>query len=320
MSVRWLLGFVAGSVTAAMSAAAVSPVAVSPGHSEGLAVVEARCPTFSWSEADGAESYELVVYRISAEGEAAEPVLQERFEGSIESWTPSLERCLERGGRYGWSVRAVGPEQLSEWSAPRLFEIASAPRETEPEWAVTVVQEYLARAAGRTLDNPAGASRDLEGIAPVRLDAEPEPAAPVAVSEILDPYVQKVVAPFGALGLASETVPYDQITPRCGDEDGCRLRLIAKLTAPGTFRADDIQTRVFSTSTSGTQWFVSSDDGSSRKAGSTTDTMEEFILVICRSCSGCAFKDGGPSFVYQLIVQNSVAFPDAFECLLRIDD
>ena len=61
MSSRHLWLFVvAGLVTASSSLAGQSPVAVSPGDASKLALVEGRCPTFSWDAVDGARSYELV--------------------------------------------------------------------------------------------------------------------------------------------------------------------------------------------------------------------------------------------------------------------
>ncbi len=97
------------------------PVAVSPGDASKLALVEGRCPTFSWGEVDGAKSYELVVYRVEQGSEEAEPVLSQRISGSALGWTPSLDRCLERGGQYAWSVRAVAEKGALEWSSPSLF-------------------------------------------------------------------------------------------------------------------------------------------------------------------------------------------------------
>ena len=73
------------------------PTPVSPGGAI-PARVESRCPTFSWGLVPEAESYELVVYRFDERGSAAELVLEESLPGSVGSWTPSLDRCFERGG------------------------------------------------------------------------------------------------------------------------------------------------------------------------------------------------------------------------------
>jgi hypothetical protein len=117
------------------------PVAVSPGSAAG-GVVEGRCPTFSWDPVEVAAAHELVIYRVGEKGQAAEPVLEREIAGSASSWTPPLESCLERGRRYAWSVRAIGQEEASEWSAPSLFEVASGPSDLEIEEALRVVREY----------------------------------------------------------------------------------------------------------------------------------------------------------------------------------
>ncbi len=124
--------------------AAEAPVAVSPGDASKLVRVEFRCPTFSWGALPDAKSYELVVYRLRSEGDQEAPLIRKNISGSALSWTPSLDRCLERGGRYAWSVRAMGAKDESEWSQPNLFEVASGPSEVEFEAAVEVVQAYLA--------------------------------------------------------------------------------------------------------------------------------------------------------------------------------
>lgn len=136
--------------------AAERPVAVSPGSATG-AMIGDTCPTFSWGAVLGAKSYELVVYRLGEEGAEARPLLSQRISGSALSWTPSLNRCLERGGQYAWSVRALGEKAASDWSPPSLFQVASGPNEVEFEEAVAVVRQYLARggeieaeAAGRS--------------------------------------------------------------------------------------------------------------------------------------------------------------------------
>lgn len=119
-------------------------MAVSPGHASKLALVESRCPTFSWGAITGAKGYELVVYRFGEKNEQANPVLNETFAGAINGWTPSVDRCLERGGEYAWSVRAVGQEEATEWSVLSLFKVASGPSEDELEKALEVVQRHLA--------------------------------------------------------------------------------------------------------------------------------------------------------------------------------
>lgn len=147
-------------LSALTAGAADVPVAVSPGSATG-ALIGDTCPSFSWGEVEGAKSYELVVYRLGADGEEVQPVLRETFPGSAFSWTPSLDRCLERGDQYAWSVRVLGNETPSEWSPPSLFGVASGPSKAEFEEAVAVVRQYL-EDEGVSGDRPGGAGSSGE--------------------------------------------------------------------------------------------------------------------------------------------------------------
>jgi hypothetical protein len=106
-----------------------APVAVSPGSVAGS--IASGCPTLSWGALAGAESYELVIYRVGEEGVEAEPVLSQRIPGAALAWTPSLNRCLVAGA-YAWSVRATTSDVgLSEWAEPLFFEVAPQPSSEE---------------------------------------------------------------------------------------------------------------------------------------------------------------------------------------------
>ncbi|MFQ5527538.1 MAG: DUF1566 domain-containing protein [Thermoanaerobaculia bacterium] len=89
-----------------------------------------------------------MVYRLGEESEEVKPVLQETIAGSASGWTPPANRCLERGGRYAWSVRALGNDTQSEWSPPGLFEVVSGPSDADFEEAFAVVQRYLEARGG----------------------------------------------------------------------------------------------------------------------------------------------------------------------------
>ena len=144
MRVQRVLPLVVGALLVATPVlAGLKPVTVSPGDPSKLVLIESRCPTFSWGQVDGAQGYELVAYRLGEEGEEAIPVLRQSLSGAVGSWTPSLGRCLKRAGRYAWSVRAVGSEEASDWSAPSLFQVAAGPSQAEFEQALAVVQSYL---------------------------------------------------------------------------------------------------------------------------------------------------------------------------------
>jgi hypothetical protein len=165
------LGLALGLAATVMWAAEV-PQAVSPGLDQGIAHVADVCPTFSWSGIRGARAYELVVYEADvAEGQVARPVVSIRVPGAASSWTPSVGRCLARGSRYAWFVRAVGLEKLGKWSEGRVFEVAAAPTVTEVEQALELLQRYLE--AGELAALPLGeaaADTDRRSIASTRAD------------------------------------------------------------------------------------------------------------------------------------------------------
>ena len=141
------------------------PVAASPGAASRLVEIGDPCPTFNWAAVPGAESYELFVYRIGEEGEESVPVLRQKVKGAVTGWTPSLDRCLERGREYAWSVRAVAKEVPSEWSSPTLFEVAGRPSEMEFERALEVVRSYLESEDEAEADPEFSASDSLESAA-----------------------------------------------------------------------------------------------------------------------------------------------------------
>jgi hypothetical protein len=122
-----LIGF--GVLLAATAAiAGLRPQAASPGDPSKVVLIGDTCPTFSWGAVKGVTAYELVVYALEG-GDEAEPLLRQSISGAALSWTPSLDHCLERGGRYAWSVRALVRATAGDWSKLRydgstnLFEI-----------------------------------------------------------------------------------------------------------------------------------------------------------------------------------------------------
>lgn len=129
------------TLVADIASAGVTPIAVSPARSGGIARVEARCPTFSWSADLGARGHELVVYRLGRGDEPKELVLRQEFEGAVSAWTPSLERCLQRGIRYAWSIRAIGLEGESTWSDPAVFEVLGSSMTSGPSETLGVARD-----------------------------------------------------------------------------------------------------------------------------------------------------------------------------------
>lgn len=142
---------------------------VSPGDPRSIPTVEARCPTFSWTESEGAEGYELVIFELSEgeEGssvEALEPALETLTDtrpsvrvdlpDKASSWTPSGERCLESGKSYAWALRALralAPGHDAEWSEAYLFEVETAPAAIEVREALETLERYLEQGGNPTV-------------------------------------------------------------------------------------------------------------------------------------------------------------------------
>ena len=168
--------------TRAAAPGVAGPVAVSPGSSTGTRIADA-CPTFSWGAVDGARSYELVAYRLPEQGAEARAVLRELVPGSALAWTPSLDRCLERGGLYAWSVRASTGNETSEWSPAILFQIVQAPTDAEVEAALSVLRRHLETGRESTFSSgvTVGAESELDpgpqGVASRSEAVDPEPLA-----------------------------------------------------------------------------------------------------------------------------------------------
>lgn len=114
---------VCGVLAATVVFAGSGPVTVSPGDASELVSVRDICPTFSWGGVDGASSYELIIYRLGIEGQVAKRVYTRRIPAAALAWTPSLDRCLEWGGRYAWSVRAHMVDGPTAWAEPSLFRV-----------------------------------------------------------------------------------------------------------------------------------------------------------------------------------------------------
>ena len=136
---------------------------VSPGALDRLAVVETRCPTFSWGAEYGAQAYEIVGYSLSEETDrevglsSKNEVLFTRVTGSATAWTPSAEQCFAPGGRYVWFVRAVTELiddqviEAGEWSAGRYFSVPAGPSETDVARAIEVLKQWEAANRGGSL-------------------------------------------------------------------------------------------------------------------------------------------------------------------------
>jgi hypothetical protein len=135
-----------------------APVGVSPGRLKGVAQAT-RCASFSWSRVDGAEAYELAVYRMEDGGAEPEPVLSEQIPGGATSFSPPADACPSRGERHAWAVRAITSHGPSVWSEPLFFEVERSLTDEELSLALEILRRRAldgieettaARAAGET--------------------------------------------------------------------------------------------------------------------------------------------------------------------------
>lgn len=278
----WVLLMGIGGLLAAAAGAAGSqePLAVSPGDSTRLVLIADSCPTFSWVAVDGAQSYELVVYRIGAQSEEAEPVFTRRIAGSALSWTPSLDRCLERGGHYAWSVRAIKVEQVSEWSPPSLFQVAAGPNEAEFEAAMTVVWRYLAIEDGDQAAVGAVAPRRQHagiGDSPARsLSASRSPAAPLtSLALSLDDNLKITTGDTPVLRLAQDASLGSEVAlwDLTANEAGVSIEDASHSTSPFTIESGAPSDSLVVEATGNVKTLSVSGDGSALTGVTATDLV-----------------------------------------------
>lgn len=154
------------------------PVAASPGALGGVAGVKGSCPAFSWGDLADARAYEIAVYLTPNDGGAGlsdEAALREVVTGGATSWTPPTHRCLARGEKYAWHVRALQAQGPTEWSQPRFFEVSPSPSLEEVEQALATLRAFQdaegSRSEGETaseraepLEPPLGARLKTAGV------------------------------------------------------------------------------------------------------------------------------------------------------------
>lgn len=170
---KWSVGILSFLLTLVSAGAqAEGPLPVSPDGQAGMAVVSGRCPTFHWTSVEGAESVDLVVYRVPKEESDGVPdaVLSVTLPGSAHGWTPSLGRCLDPGGRYAWSVRATDEAGEGEWSEASLFQVSAPPSVMEVEEALRVLRRYV-REGGEKIAQTEGVEGTVSGPPSQRLGA-----------------------------------------------------------------------------------------------------------------------------------------------------
>jgi hypothetical protein len=125
-----------------VSVFAEGPTAVSPGSTSGDSIVGQTCPTFSWSEVEGAVAYRIEVFdmltneRLPYEetGYMSEPVISKQIPAPALSWTP----C------YVWYVKGIYSDGEGEWSVGKGFEVdVTVAIEDMEEVVVKVVEKAV---------------------------------------------------------------------------------------------------------------------------------------------------------------------------------
>ena len=190
-------------------AAGAHPTPVSPGAKERVTAVSEVCPTFNWAGVEGAIAYELAVFAApSLPADAApshpgeiplRPILQQRIPGGALGWTPPAGRCLQRGGTYGWLVRAVFREGPGTWSEPHSFRVHNPVSEEEVRNALEVLRGYLGQERDDQSARVAGDSAVDEGRGPVE-EAESRQGRPVALSGLDTGYASAASLTLGTTG------------------------------------------------------------------------------------------------------------------------
>ena len=120
-----------------------------------MAIITQECPTFSWSQVEGAVSYRVKVFEM-ATGEIrpygemepmGEPLIEVEIGAPALSWTPSMEQGLVSGKRYVWYVGAItgtkDPELVEGWSEGKSFGVNPGLSLGTKEVVEGAVREYL---------------------------------------------------------------------------------------------------------------------------------------------------------------------------------
>lgn len=151
-------------------------VPVSPGG--GTEVIVQDCPTFSWSAATAALSYEIEVYEQMTDDNIdrdamrgmGNPVVEKEIPAPALSWSPSSGECLLRGMKYVWYVRGVDKHGQGQWSGGLGFQVESAALSADQKEAVQdVVKGYLSgeKSGGETTSGATEQFQTTDAITPM---------------------------------------------------------------------------------------------------------------------------------------------------------
>ena len=198
---------------------------VSPG-SFARATSAPACPGFSWAPTPRAIGYELVVHRLTDQGQIdPAPVLRAIVPGTAGAWTPANTECLSPNAEYMWFIREVGKatEPASGWSEGMRFSVASLTSVESNDSSKTEPAKGSQRPAGPPPTNQEILDRLNDVIAILN---EPEPAFSFVLCT--EPALQ------GEVELGSQVQLDGTIEGRVGAEgfgNGAMIRLKGKPVA-----------------------------------------------------------------------------------------
>ncbi len=190
---------------------------VSPGALDHSAIVENRCPTFSWQASPDTVLYELVAYRWPDNEELSESklgpedeVLYARVPSGASSWTPSSDQCFAPGGDYVWFIRSVkeieGDQIISsgEWSHGRNFSIPATPSVDQVTEALEILHRYVTEGGDASVLDEAYAS-PVHPVPRTTLNRGSSTRAksiPTARAAILGKYPDSTGEAYGVVGIS----------------------------------------------------------------------------------------------------------------------
>ena len=265
-----------------------SLLAVSPGSTASEELSPA-CPTFHWATSLEAEGYELVVHRIGgidliradAVGQSGAPALRQILPAGASGWTAPLDRCLEPGGRYSWTIRLVDDrgEGAGAWAEPLHFVVRERSR----------LERVLSRVVRRLVDEGELTEEDAEQLADWGLSGNS--AVPAAGGRDSTPTRKPTPIPPIRTGFDRTPPPRHLGPARMGAENQASVDAGLVINATGHERGVSAVGDTF-----GVLGFVPTTTGSAAGVyGLTSSTTGDGVLGVASAGSGPAFGVRGAS-------------------------
>ena len=119
---------------------------------------------------------------------------------------------------------------------------------------------------------------------------------------------------------ATKTVPRARLRERCGDGDGCTVRLLqeSENESAGT-DATRYRGWFFATDSTGRDWSFDNTDGTYTE-GSIDDGATGIMVQVSSGLGFCYFSESGPAPSTYVLTATVQTGPETTQCTLRIDD